>query len=46
MLNEITIDRIKSFLKSYSISFSTFAEQMANFASSTNQLNEVYLTES
>lgn len=45
MLNEITIDGIKSFLKSHSISFSTFAEQMANFASSTNQLNEVYLKE-
>lgn len=45
MLNEITIDGIKSFLKSHSISFSTFAEQLANFAGSTNQLNEVYIKE-
>lgn len=45
MLNKITIEGIKSFLESHSISFKAFIEQMANFASSTNHLNEVYLKE-
>lgn len=45
MLSEITVEGIKSFLESQSISFSAFAEQLANFGVSTNHLNEAYLKE-